>query len=374
MAFDPVRRVVIVFGGLLDDLSYLNDTWEWNTVTKTWTNVTPGASPLARQGARLVHDATNGRLVLFGGVDANTFYADTWVWNLSARTWTPLATTASSAAGRPFVGRTFPGATFNPTAGHGVTVFGGIGYPTGSSTVTDFNDIWELRGTVWTDVTPAGGNPPGRGWTQLVWDPLFNRIVMFAGYRVAAPAQSYGDTWSFVNGGWSEIVPQAAGARRPRQPRHGLRHRAKQDRRLRRVSPGRPRAGRRDVDAGAVDGLAGVAGPARDGLRQTTVTSCSSTAAAAPKRGSTRFRRTRGSGTTSGGQAVAPARRWSTSARDGRCSCSAVAPASTDSSAARTRTRGSGTPRRGRGPTSHRPSRRPPATTMRWSTTRRTTG
>ena len=126
--------------------------------------------------------------MLFGGVDANTFYADTWVWNLSARTWTPLATTASSAAGRPFVGRTFPGATFNPTAGHGVTVFGGIGYPAGSGTVTDFNDIWELRGTVWTDVTPAGGNPPGRGWTQLVWDPLFNRIVMFAGYRVAAPA------------------------------------------------------------------------------------------------------------------------------------------------------------------------------------------
>jgi hypothetical protein len=211
MAFDPVRRVVIVFGGLLDDLSYLNDTWEWNTVTKTWTNVTPGASPAARQGARLVHDATNGRLVLFGGVDANTFYADTWVWNLSAHTWTPLATTANSPAGRPFVGRTFPGATFNPNAGHGVTVFGGIGYPAGSGTVTDFNDTWELRGTVWTDVTPAGGNPPGRGWTQLVWDPLFTRIVMFAGYRVAAPAQSYGDTWSFANGAWSEIVPQAAG-------------------------------------------------------------------------------------------------------------------------------------------------------------------
>ena len=104
-----------------------------------------------------------------------------------------------------------PGATFNPTAGHGVTIFGGIGYPAGSFTVTDFNDIWDLRGTVWTDVTPAGGNPPGRGWTQLVWDPLLNRIVMFAGYRVGAPAQSYGDTWSFVNGGWSEIVPQASG-------------------------------------------------------------------------------------------------------------------------------------------------------------------
>lgn len=220
MVFDPVRRVVIVFGGLLDDFSYLNDTWEWSTVTKTWTNVTPAASPSARQGARLVHDAANDRLVLFGGVDANTFYADTWAWNLSARTWIRLTTTASSPLGRTFVGRTFAGATFNPTAGHGVTIFGGIGYPTGSNTVTDFNDIWELRGTVWTDVTPAGGSPPGRGWTQLVWDPLLNRIVMFGGFRVGAPALSYGDTWSFVNGGWSEIVPQASAP--PARDSHGM--------------------------------------------------------------------------------------------------------------------------------------------------------
>ncbi|HEX5216125.1 MAG TPA: kelch repeat-containing protein [Vicinamibacterales bacterium] len=211
MAFDPVRRIVIVFGGLLDDQSYLNDTWEWNTVAKTWTNVTPGTSPAPRQGARLVYDSVNGRLVLVGGVDANNFSPETWIWNLSARTWTKLTTTASSPTGRPFVGRTFAGATFNPTAGHGVTIFGGIGFQQGSNTVVDFNDTWELRGTVWTDVTPGGGNPPGRGWTQLVWDPLFNRIVMTAGYQVGPPAHSYGDTWSFVNGGWSEIVPVANG-------------------------------------------------------------------------------------------------------------------------------------------------------------------
>ena len=207
-AFDPTRRKVVMFGGLNDSLQYLGDTWEWDTVAHTWTNVSPATSPSPRQGSRLVYDAANDRVILVGGVDANHFYSETWAWSLAARTWTLISTGTSSSAGRTFLGRTFAGAAYNSSTNR-VVVYGGIGFPSGSSTVADFSDVWELRGSTWTDVTPASG-PPGRGWTQLAYDAAANRMIMFAGWSFGAGA-SYGDTWSLSGGAWSQIIAQASG-------------------------------------------------------------------------------------------------------------------------------------------------------------------
>jgi hypothetical protein len=204
MAFDPVRRVVVLFGGYNEDLLYLNDTWEWDTVARTWTKLTPLTSPQRRQGARLVYDSNASRMVLVGGVDASQFWNDTWTWNPATRAWSIIATTTSSAAGRIYHARAYPGAAFNPTGGRGVTVFGGIGYAVVEPVIA-FNDVWELRGTVWTDVTPSGVSPPARAWTQLAWDSALNRMIMFAGYPI-----TYGDTWQLVNDTWSQIVTEQA--------------------------------------------------------------------------------------------------------------------------------------------------------------------
>jgi hypothetical protein len=238
MAFDPVGNRVILFGGVntqaigcpASPTPCLGDTWEWSTVNKTWTNVTPAGCPpsstppvtfsptcpSAREGARMVYDAANARMILFGGTDGDHFFPDpeqpmvydptgTWAWSLTARTWTQLQTTTSSPTGRVFSGRAFPGSGYDSTTNR-VTVFGGIGFPGNpiGASVVDFNDIWELRGTVWTDVTPAAGSPPGRGWTQLAYDPNLQRMIMFGGYSNEG-GFSYGDTWSFAGGSWTEI-------------------------------------------------------------------------------------------------------------------------------------------------------------------------
>jgi hypothetical protein len=222
MAFDPIRRVIILFGGLDDSHNYLGDTWEWNTVNKTWTNVTPaGVSPSVRQGARLVKDALNDRMVLVGGTNGNHFFplppafgpsndvTGTWAFNLNAHTWSQL-TPASSPAGQ-FAGRTFAAVGYNSDTNR-VTLFGGIGFAPGmsSGTVLDFTDTWELQGNTWVRVATTG--PGGRGWTHLVFDQDLHRMVVFGGWNNTS-GFSWGDTWSFAGGIWSQISTASPGIR-----------------------------------------------------------------------------------------------------------------------------------------------------------------
>jgi len=168
LAFDATRRVVVLFGGWNQSQGYLNDTWEWNCTARTWTRISPSTSPSARQGGRLTYDVGIGRVILVGGVDANRFYNETWRYDRS--TWTRVTTSVNSPAGRTFNGRTFHGLIYHATRGT-LIIFGGIGYPNGATqgTVTDFNDMWELRGTTWTDITPSG-SPGARGWLGMTYE------------------------------------------------------------------------------------------------------------------------------------------------------------------------------------------------------------
>lgn len=212
LAFDPVRGRILLFGGITDDNVLLADTWEWDCAAKTWTDVTPATSPTPRRGARMYYSAARDRIVLFGGGDYNQFYADTWEWNPITRTWAPFATTASSGAGRTFVGKAYHALSYNPVTGR-VVMFGGIGFAQGGSTVLDYDELWELRGTVWTDVTPST-RPPAGGWRPLVFDPAANRLVTYGGWNNTA-GFSYNDTWATTWNGnawtnWQQIAGAAA--------------------------------------------------------------------------------------------------------------------------------------------------------------------
>ena len=66
-----------MFGGWSPSLGYLNDTWEWNCAARSWTRISPAASPSGLNGSRMMYDPTASRMILFGGGDANRFYNDT---------------------------------------------------------------------------------------------------------------------------------------------------------------------------------------------------------------------------------------------------------------------------------------------------------
>jgi len=84
------------------DSALLNDTWIWNGAN--WTQVFPPMSPPARRfdGDGMAYDPATKKVVLFGGNTQNgTFLGDTWTWDGVAQTWTQMfpATSPSARAG-----------------------------------------------------------------------------------------------------------------------------------------------------------------------------------------------------------------------------------------------------------------------------------
>lgn len=104
VAYAAEVHKVVLFGGLgLFDRSICprNDTWIFDPVQRTWANVTPPRSPSARRAPAMVYDGTTHRIVLFGGhqmrcgfgipEDTGPRLADTWLYDPVANTWTNVS-------------------------------------------------------------------------------------------------------------------------------------------------------------------------------------------------------------------------------------------------------------------------------------------
>jgi N-acetylneuraminic acid mutarotase len=120
MDFDPSIGQSVLFGGY--NGTYLNDTWNYDSVNTTWAAVAPGTSPPARGFATLSFDPTIGQAILFGGYNG-TFLNDTWEYHQgpvgsTGTTWTNLTPTASPPARENAV------MAYNPSAGE-IILFGG---------------------------------------------------------------------------------------------------------------------------------------------------------------------------------------------------------------------------------------------------------
>jgi hypothetical protein len=69
MVYDPVRQVVVLYGGISLTNSRLNDTWEWNGVY--WLERFGIAAANVSLRGTLGYDTTRQRVVLHGGYDTN---------------------------------------------------------------------------------------------------------------------------------------------------------------------------------------------------------------------------------------------------------------------------------------------------------------
>lgn len=205
MASDPALGGIVLFGGYnWTTSSPLDDTWLFSN--GTWTDL--GAYflsvPPARWGATLVFDPADGYLVLFGGRDAGTTYADTWVLTATdARSyagWTNLATTTAPSA------RAFAPAFYDPDSSSIILYGGGCATCSTSGGWNANNETWSFSAGRWTNATTSVGPSPGALMTgYAAWDPQLDGGLYFGGQDSSNNCTSPRTTWLY-HGSWTQLT------------------------------------------------------------------------------------------------------------------------------------------------------------------------
>ena len=154
MAYDPLTHRILLFQwGRVVQSQWVNQTWTWDG--NDWTLLQPAHTPLL-VGGTLVFDGK--RLVLIGDTSDGA-RSETWGWDGSD--WSLLA----NAASRGFAG---PSAALDSQNGVVVGFGGGPG-----------DDTWIWDGVAWTRAHPK--HSPDGTPRPLFYDTSLHRVVGFAG-------------------------------------------------------------------------------------------------------------------------------------------------------------------------------------------------
>lgn len=198
MAYDPVNRRVILFGGYDSFFTLFDDTWAWDG--RTWTRLAPATRPPARWGHALATDYNRGRVVMFGGsLSAGPISPGTdEIWEWDGTDWTQM-----HPAVRP--GFRSGHAMAYDSQDQRVLVYGGS---TAGGGLT-YGDTWSWDGTTWRQGAIGDGGPGPRTSPAMATDPGTGRPVLYGGvlYRVTPPLV-FNDTWSWNGHGWVKQVSQ----------------------------------------------------------------------------------------------------------------------------------------------------------------------
>lgn len=205
LAYDPVDRGVVLFGGNSPTGAILNDTWLYSR--GTWRNITPAASPPARYEASMAWDAVDSNLVLLDGCGvAACPLNDTWVY--ANGTWTGLP----PSAGVLPPARDLSSMTYDGIRGV-VRLFGGI------ASGVSLGDTWEYSGGRWAVLSPPTVPRPREGSAALesteTWLPNGTSVVwpfevLWGGDFVPCPGcalRGLEDTWVFEVPPQTSVVP-----------------------------------------------------------------------------------------------------------------------------------------------------------------------
>jgi hypothetical protein len=145
---------IVLFGGQTingdDPSTILGDTWMFDGTT--WMQVA-STGPVPRTGHAMA--SVGGKVVLFGGVDANYVLLDD-TWTFDGTKWTQLSVSGPSA--RTLVSMT--------TYGSQAVLFGGMDV---FQNQHKLGDTWTFNGSHWTQLSVTG--PAPRGWAGMAWLP-----------------------------------------------------------------------------------------------------------------------------------------------------------------------------------------------------------
>ncbi|HKA25457.1 MAG TPA: kelch repeat-containing protein [Candidatus Eisenbacteria bacterium] len=187
--YDPLRRRLILFGGTDANGNPMNDVWALSlSGSPAWTQLSPtGTAPPARGAAAAVYDATRDRIVIFGGYDKLlNALSDAWSLTLSGTpAWSPL-----TAGGTPPAPRLSPSSIYDSQRER-IVLFGGTDL---QSYYADVNELTLFGTPQWSALTPTNGTPQARADHKAIYDPVADRMVVFGGSGISGGMLN--DTWS----------------------------------------------------------------------------------------------------------------------------------------------------------------------------------
>jgi hypothetical protein len=207
MAYDAARANVVLFGGYAGGTSLLGDTWMWDG--SRWTEQHPAVSPSSRAGAQMAFDPVSRLTVLFGGGSGGTPHDDVWTWDGTTWAQKRADSPAVTPGAAPSPDATYPtyrggiGIAFDAAVGKLVLITAGSDGGQPSTTP----DTWAWDGQTWrplghfprTTIIPYGNLHDG----AVAEHPKTKRLVMFGGYSIAG-GPAVDDTWTFDGSTWSK--------------------------------------------------------------------------------------------------------------------------------------------------------------------------
>jgi len=201
IVFDSKRNVTVLFGGHIDNVGEISETWEYNYSLDSWVNVTTNNSPPAVKNVGLAFDSKRGKVVMFGGESAATFFNETWEYD--GTDWTNV--TGSQAPH----GRSYPPMVYDSLRDK-VVLFGG--YPDDTSSYTYEDEIWDYDPDDHSWHLIRDVTIPNHQISQaLAFDSYHNVTIIFGGLTNALSSTAYSNTTlvynyslsgGMVNGSW----------------------------------------------------------------------------------------------------------------------------------------------------------------------------
>ncbi|MHA2032047.1 MAG: Kelch repeat-containing protein, partial [Candidatus Kariarchaeaceae archaeon] len=91
IVYDPVNQRGVLFGGRIIGQHTLNGTWEFNSSSMSWTKLNLTVSPSARYWYCMDYDPVNKVMILFGGSEGEIpFSQETWAFDVTSDQWSQM--------------------------------------------------------------------------------------------------------------------------------------------------------------------------------------------------------------------------------------------------------------------------------------------
>jgi hypothetical protein len=173
MVYDRNLRKVVLYGGYDPSGQYLDQTWTWDGTNWVRLDIRSRERPRARALAQMFWDPESSRIILHGGVGFPSFrdpfqrYGDQWYFDgtkwveMSPSTKLPHRYGAQIAT--------------DPRTGR-ILVFGGK-----NAQEKYINELWTWDGNAWSEVS-TGDAPAPRMNGRMVLDPSTGKVVLYGGF------------------------------------------------------------------------------------------------------------------------------------------------------------------------------------------------